>query len=165
MPSKIDPRRSGRSGGLRWPLVWNVAWRDLLSTLRDRRTLVSTILLPLLILPLFTLGMPLLLGRLIGGQATERQKVGVVGTLPAELRRSLTRDESGRAGVELVSVTDPVEAVQSGEVEAALRAVTPLPTRAGTLRQARQSQGTDRRSGQGGKQRPGVQPRPDAQPP
>lgn len=122
----------GRAGGgLRWPLVWNVARRDLLSTLRDRRALISTILLPLLILPLFTLGMPLLLGRLIGGQAAERQKVGVVGTLPAELRRSLTRDEPGRAGVELVPVTDPLGAVQSGAVEAALRALNPLPTRAG----------------------------------
>ncbi|MPY66913.1 ABC transporter permease [Deinococcus sp. SDU3-2] len=117
--------------------IWRVASRDLLSTLRDRRTLTSTILIPLLLIPLFTLGLPLLLGNFIGGQAQERQQVGVVGTLPAPLRTALTRDEKApdgtviRAGVELVPVEDPRAAVQSGEVDAALRAPEPLPTRAG----------------------------------
>ncbi|GBF05424.1 ABC transporter [Deinococcus aerius] len=126
-----------RSEGLRPGYVWRVASRDLLSTLRDRRTITSTILIPLLLIPLFTLGLPLLLGRFIGGQAQERQKVGVVGTLPGSLRAALTRDEKTpggavtRAGVDLVPVTDPRAAVQSGEVEAALRAPDPLPARAG----------------------------------
>jgi len=126
-----------RSEGLRWGYVWQVASRDLLSTLRDRRTLTSTILIPLLLIPLFTLGMPMLFGRLIGGQAQARQKVGVVGTLPASLRAALTRDEKTpdgkvlQAGVELVPVTDPRAAVQSGQVEAALRAPSALPLRAG----------------------------------
>ncbi|KEF34299.1 ABC transporter [Deinococcus sp. RL] len=117
--------------------LWRVAARDLLSTLRDRRTLASTILIPLLLIPLFTLGLPLLLGKFIGGQAQERQRVGVVGTLPAPLRAALTRDEKApdgtviRAGVQLVPVSDPRAAVASGEVEAALRAPLPLPTRAG----------------------------------
>ena len=122
-------RRSG--GGLRPRMVWNVAWRDLLSTLRDRRTLLSTILLPLLVLPLLTLGMPLLLGNLMGGQAKEAQKVGVIGTLPAELRRTLTHNGSGGTGVELITVKDPVQAVRSGEAEAVIRAPSPLPTQAG----------------------------------
>jgi sodium transport system permease protein len=126
-----------RREGLRWNYLWRVAARDLLSTLRDRRTITGTILIPLLLIPLFTLGLPLMLGRFIGGQAQERQKVGVVGTLPAPLRSALTRDEQTpdgtvtRAGVELVPVTDPRAAVQSGEVDAALRAPAPLPTRAG----------------------------------
>ncbi|EYB69741.1 ABC transporter [Deinococcus phoenicis] len=114
-----------------------MASRDLLSTLRDRRTLTSTILIPLLLIPLFTLGLPLLLGKFIGGQAQERQQVGVVGTLPESLRAALTRDEKTpdgtvtRAGVRLVPVTDPKAAVQSGDVDAALRAPSPLPRRAG----------------------------------
>ncbi|GAA5533238.1 ABC transporter permease [Deinococcus aluminii] len=117
--------------------IWRVASRDLLSTLRDRRTLTSTILIPLLLIPLFTLGLPLLMGKLIGGQAQERQKVGVVGTLPESLRAALTKDEKTpggtvtRAGVDLVPVKDPKAAVQSGEVDAALRAPSPLPARAG----------------------------------
>lgn len=131
-------RSEGRSerGGLRPGMLWQVAQRDLLSTLRDRRTLANTILIPLLVLPLLTLGMPLLLGKLMGGQVSERQKVGVVGTLPAELRQILTQNralgpEEQVQGVELVPVTDPLKAVQSGEVEAVIRVPQPLPTAAG----------------------------------
>lgn len=134
MQSEGQPRRRG---GLRAGMVWRVAARDLLATLRDRRALISTILIPLLIIPLFTLGLPLLLGTLVGNQAQARQKVGVVGTLPPELRAALTRDEQGaggavtRAGVTLVPVEDPRAAVAAGEVDAALRVVSALPERAG----------------------------------
>lgn len=120
-----------RSEALRPRMVWNVAWRDLLSTLRDRRTLTSTILLPLLVLPLLTLGMPLLMGSLMGGQVRETQKVGVIGTLPPELRRTLTRSEGGGSGVRLQPVQDPIQAVRSGEVEAVIQVPRPLPTQAG----------------------------------
>lgn len=120
-----------RSEALRPRMVWNIAWRDLLSTLRDRRTLTSTILLPLLVLPLLTLGMPLLMGSLMGGQAKATQKVGVIGTLPPELRRTLTRNGGGGSGVELVAVSDPIQAVRGGEVEAVIRVPRPLPTQAG----------------------------------
>ncbi len=135
MRSEGQPRRRG---GLRAGMVWRVAARDLLATLRDRRALISTILIPLLIIPLFTLGLPLLLGTLVGNQAQARQKVGVVGTLPPELRAALTRDEQGaggavtRAGVTLVPVEDPRAAVAAGEVDAALRVVSALPERAGS---------------------------------
>ncbi|CAM3550611.1 ABC transporter permease [Deinococcus frigens] len=117
-------------------MVWRIAARDLLSTLRDRRTLAATILMPLILIPALSLGLPLLLGSFIGGQQQERQKVGVVGTLPLALRTALEQDEQQggqtvRAGVTLVPVTDPGKAVQSGDVEAAIQAPAPLPTRAG----------------------------------
>ncbi|WP_291426655.1 ABC transporter permease [Deinococcus sp.] len=118
-------------------MVWRVARRDLLATVRDRRTLTSTILVPLLIIPLLTMGMPLLMGGLLGQQASARQKVGVVGALPASLTQALTRDEpqargqSARSGVELVPVGDPMKAVQSGQVDAVVVAASPPPTRAG----------------------------------
>ncbi|MFC4637275.1 ABC transporter permease [Deinococcus hohokamensis] len=125
-----------RSEGLRPAMVWRIAARDLLSTLRDRRTLSATILMPMILIPLLTLGLPLMLGSLIGGQQQERQKVGVVGTLPPALRDELVRDDRAagkvvRAGVTLVTVADARKAVQAGEVEAVLRAPDPLPTRAG----------------------------------
>ncbi|MBB5362006.1 sodium transport system permease protein [Deinococcus humi] len=130
-------RSEGRpSQGIRSNMVWRIATRDLLSTLRDRRTLSATILMPLILIPALSLGLPLLLGSFIGGQQQERQKVGVVGTLPQELRTALEQDEkvngkTVRAGVTLVSVKDPTQAVQSGDVEAAIQAPTALPTRAG----------------------------------
>lgn len=120
-----------RAEGLRPGMMWQVAWRDLLSTLRDTRTLRSTVLLPLLLLPLLSLGLPLLLGNLMGGQVQERQRVGVIGTLPPELRRLLTQPGSGGQGVELVPVADPVQAVRGGEAEAVIRVTRALPTQAG----------------------------------
>ncbi|MBB6096641.1 sodium transport system permease protein [Deinobacterium chartae] len=119
---------------MRTNFVWQVAYKEILSTLRDRRTLVSTILLPLLLIPVFLLGFPLLIGGLLGGETARVQKVGVVGLerLPGLLRRDLERGSgAGSAGVELVAVKDPLAAVQSGEVEAALRLTVPLPDHAG----------------------------------
>ncbi|GGK90289.1 ABC transporter permease [Deinococcus radiotolerans] len=126
-----------RRSGLRPALVWQIAARDLLATLRDRRTLRATILMPLILIPLFTLGLPLLMGNLIGGQQQTRQQLGVVGPLPEPLRAALSTDETlpngtvTRAGVDLVPVTDPMNAVQDGTVDAAIQATGPLPTQAG----------------------------------
>ncbi|MFC4453381.1 ABC transporter permease [Deinococcus sonorensis] len=122
---------------MRWPFIWQVALKELTSTIRDRRTLTSTILLPLIMIPLFTILFPLLLGKAFSGQQTERQRVGVVGTLPAALRAQLTedtRDASGKqtgVGVVLVPVADPVKAVQDGTVEAVVQVRQPLPQAAG----------------------------------
>lgn len=119
--------------------VWKVAYKELLSTVRDRRTLISTVLLPLLLIPIFTIAFPLLLSRTFGGQDEVRQKVGVVGLsrMPGALRQRLTTDERGaggtvtRAGVDLVPVSDPLNAVQSGDVQAALELPAALPKMAG----------------------------------
>ena len=116
---------------LRWSFVWQVARKELLSTVRDRRALLSSILLPLLLIPLFTVGLPLLLTQALSGQGQERQKVGVIGTLPAALRTRLITNSASEAGVLLVPVSDPVRAVQDGTVQAVLKVGEPLPTRAG----------------------------------
>ncbi len=117
--------------------VWKVAYKELLSTWRDRRTLRSTIILPLVFIPLFTLALPLLLSRAFGGQQVARQSVGVVGTLPSGLRQLLTqdvRDRAGKivtAGVDLKPVQDPLAAVQGGTVDVALSVPPNLPPQAG----------------------------------
>ena len=116
---------------LRWSFVWQVARKELLSTVRDRRALLSSILLPLLLIPLFTVGLPLLLTQALSGQGQERQKVGIIGTLPAALRARLSADSAGEVGMLLVSVTDPVKAIRNGTVQAVLKVNEPLPTRAG----------------------------------
>ena len=116
---------------LRWKFVWQVARKELLSTLRDRRTLISTILMPLILIPVFTVGFPLLLGRAFSGQGQDRQPVGVIGPLPAALRTQLTQDAGGEVGVRLLPVTDPLKAVRSGQVQAVLKVTGALPTEAG----------------------------------
>jgi len=122
--------------GLRWNFVWQVAHKELLSTLRDRRALMSSILLPLLLIPLFTAGFPLLLGRAFSGQSQELQRVGILGSVPAALRDRLIRSTTNAAGrtelgVTLVPVTEPQAAVRTGSVDAALVFPPSLPTRAG----------------------------------
>ena len=119
--------------------VWKVAYKELLSTFRDRRTLRSTILIPLILIPLFTVGLPLLLGQLFSGQQTQRQTLGVVGLtrLPQELRARLTQDTKNAqgvvtgSGVTLRAVTDALAAVRSGQVDAAIALPENLPARAG----------------------------------
>lgn len=120
--------------------IWKVAYKELLSTFRDRRTLRSTILMPLILIPLFTVGLPLLLGNLFSGQQIARQKVGVVGLerMPAALKAQLTQDRKNaqgvvtEAGVDLLPVADPLAAVRDGTVEAAIALPPALPTVAGT---------------------------------
>lgn len=97
--------------------VWLVAKKEIISTLRDRRAIVSNLLIPLLMLPLMMLGMPLLLGGLFEREAETVTEVGVVGlaNVPAELRALLEAQN-----VALVAVDDPVEAVRADTVVAAI---------------------------------------------
>lgn len=119
--------------------MWRVAYKELLSTWRDKRTLRSTILMPLVFIPLFTVMFPFMMSRAFTGQQEERQKVGVVRlqSVPKELRDLLTRDTrapDGRvvtAGVELVDVQDARQAVTDKRVDAALEFPEPLPAAAG----------------------------------
>ncbi len=110
--------------------LWTVTRQELLSTWRDKRTLSSSILVPLLVIPLITVGLPLLMSNLIGGQKDRQQTVGVVGTLPPELRAELL----GPTGhnVRLVQLEHSKAAVQSGQADAVVEVKTPLPTQAGT---------------------------------
>lgn len=112
-------------------MVWRVAWRDLLTTLRDTRALLSAVLVPLLVIPLLTLGMPLLLEGLVGGQRDTVQRVGLVGELPSDLRNILVKTEKDKAGVALIPVTgSPLEAVRSGKIDMVIEVKNKLPTRA-----------------------------------
>lgn len=97
--------------------VWLVAKKEIVSTLRDRRAIVSNLLIPLLMLPLMMLGMPLLLGGLFEREAETVTEIGVVGlaNVPAELRAMLEAQN-----VALVEVADPVAAVQADTVVAAI---------------------------------------------
>lgn len=104
-------------------MIWRVARKEILSTVRDTRAIVSNLLIPLLIMPVVMLGMPLLLGGLFERTATNLTPVGVVGlgNLPTEFIELLESQN-----VELVPVDDGVEAVQAGDVDVAIRADEPL---------------------------------------
>lgn len=102
---------------MRLGMVWLIAKKEILSTLRDQRAIVSNLLIPLLVLPLVMLGLPFMLGGLFQREAETVTEVGVLGeaNVPAELRAMLEAQN-----VTLVSVDDPVLAVQSDEVVVAI---------------------------------------------
>ncbi len=118
---------------MRWHFIGRVAWKEILSTLRDRRTLFSSIVLPLIMIPLFLIGFPLVIGRTFGGEQEKRQTVGVVGLqyAPQTLRKALEADTPAAKGVNLVEVTDVTKAVQDGKVDAAIVVPQNVPSRAG----------------------------------
>jgi sodium transport system permease protein len=98
-------------------MVRRVAAREILSTLRDRRAIVSNLLIPLLLLPGIMLGLPLLLGGLFQREAETVTALGAEGLerMPSELVALI---EAQQATLEAVASAE--EAVRDDEVPAAI---------------------------------------------
>lgn len=103
--------------GLRGRLVWWVARKELLSTIRDRRAIVSNLLIPLLLLPVLMLGLPLAMGGLFEREQEATTAIGIEGAanLPDPLRDALAAERT-----ELVPTNDALQQVREDEVAAAL---------------------------------------------
>ncbi len=91
-----------------------IARKELLSVVRERRVLFTTLILPIIIMPLLMFGPILLFGNAARQTQETVQKVGVVG-VPATVLEELRN-----AKVEPVQIANPQEAVQNREVQAAL---------------------------------------------
>ncbi|MFN3392179.1 MAG: ABC transporter permease [Meiothermus ruber] len=91
-----------------------IARKELLSVVRERRVLFTTLVLPILIMPLLMFGPILLFGNAARQTQESVQKVGVVGVPTVVL------EELRKARVEPIEVANPQEAVQNREVQAAL---------------------------------------------
>lgn len=103
---------------MRLSVINNIAQKEILSTIRDRRAIISTLLIPLLLLPVMMIGLPLLIGGLIDQELSATStELGVVNedSLPTALRSML--QESGFA---FVPVEDGAQAVEAGTVTTAL---------------------------------------------
>ena len=94
---------------MRPAIVLRIAQKEILSTLRDRRAIVSSLLIPLLVLPLVMLGLPLLIGGLFEREQTTVTEVAVqgLGHLPKELRGEIEAQS-----VAFAPVDDPEVAVR-----------------------------------------------------
>jgi sodium transport system permease protein len=101
---------------MRFLFVWRVALKELVSTVRDTKAFRASIILPFIMTPLFIIGFPLLFGNLFGGEAEKKQVVGVenLAKMPTDLKTLLEN------GVELKEISQPLEAVQNGDVDAAI---------------------------------------------
>jgi sodium transport system permease protein len=117
---------------MRWDFVRFVAWKELLSTFRDKRTLTTTILLPLL-LPLLGVIAAGFIGKAIGGEQQTRQAVGVIGLerMPVTLRKALEDDTKFSVGVRLKAVKDATASVREGLFDAVIVVPEKVPSIAG----------------------------------
>ena len=86
--------------------------KELVQVFRDRKLVFSTLILPVLLMPVFTFGPSLFLNRLMQGAAEKVQEVAVVG-LPQEALKALEE-----ARLKPVSTPDPEEAVRQGRYPA-----------------------------------------------
>ncbi len=96
--------------------VWTLFAKEVVSTLRDRRAVVSTLVLPLLLMPLFMVGFPLLFGGLAARESETVSQIGIAGEAPDELRRLIEAQNA-----ELAPTDDPRRAVENEIFPAALR--------------------------------------------
>ncbi|MBI4278149.1 MAG: ABC transporter permease [Armatimonadetes bacterium] len=97
--------------------TWVVFCKEALEARRDRRTLVASILLPILLMPAMTLGLPALARRQEARLRTFPARVAVVG---AEYGEALV-EAGARAGVlSVVEAADPDAALRRGDVDLVL---------------------------------------------
>jgi sodium transport system permease protein len=97
--------------------IGRVAAKEILSTLRDTRAIVSNLVIPLILLPTVMLGLPLLLGGLFQRETTTVTELAVQGgrDLPGELVALIEGQNAT-----LVEVSDAVEAVRDDTFSAGL---------------------------------------------
>ncbi len=102
---------------MRLSMIRRVAAKEILSTLRDQRAIISSLVIPLIVLPLMMLGLPLLLGGLFQREQTTVTQVGVSGldALPQELRTAIEDQK-----VAFTPVDDPEAAVRDDTVPVAI---------------------------------------------
>jgi sodium transport system permease protein len=97
--------------------VGRIAAKEILSTLRDTRAIVSNLVIPLVLLPVMMLGLPLLLGGLFQRETTTVTELAVQGL--AELPAELVALAEAQNAV-LVDVADALAAVQGDAYSAGM---------------------------------------------
>lgn len=102
---------------MRPEIVARLARKEIISTLRDTRAIVSNLLIPLLLVPVMMLGLPLLIGGLLEREQVTVTEVGVVGLENVPPAMQAVFDASK---LSLTAVPDATKAVQAGTVDVAI---------------------------------------------
>ncbi|WP_243089266.1 ABC transporter permease [Thermus neutrinimicus] len=95
--------------------IHRIFWKELVQVFRDRKLVFSTLVLPVLLMPLFMFGPTLVLQRLIQGAQEKEQEVAVL-NLPQDALRALER-----AGLSPKAHPDPEGAVREGKYPVGVR--------------------------------------------
>lgn len=104
--------------------AWVVCRKELLEALRDRRTLLLGVLLPVVIMPAVTLGLPYLAVREEGRLRQAPARVAVVG---APFIDGLLRTATAEGLLAVTAVRNPAAALRRGEIHAILEATRQEP--------------------------------------
>jgi sodium transport system permease protein len=110
---------------MRLTIVWTIVRKELTETLRDRRTIMMMIALPVLLYPLLMMGFTKLQVSQREATASRASRLAVWGAVPPGLQAALTRD--GKILVE--AAAPPPEAVRLGLESGALRRPALVQTR------------------------------------
>ncbi len=97
--------------------IWCILQKELLSTVRDRRAMISSLLIPLLILPVVMLGLPLALGGLFEREQATSTQVGVLGLEHLNQTLKTTLEQQN---LTLVATANPQSDVLAGTYDVAL---------------------------------------------
>lgn len=95
--------------------IYRIFWKELVQVFRDRKLVFSTLILPVLLMPIFMFGPSLVLQRLLQGAQERKQEVAVL-NLPEEALRAL---EQG--GLSPKAHPDPEGAVREGKYPVGVR--------------------------------------------
>ena len=95
--------------------IYRIFWKELVQVFRDRKLVFSTLILPVLLMPIFMFGPSLVLQRLLQGAQERKQEVAVL-NLPEEALRALEQ-----AGLSPKAHPDPEGAVWEGKYPVGVR--------------------------------------------
>lgn len=98
-------------------LLGAVFAKEMVETLRDRRTLVVALLLPVILMPVVTVGVPYLADRQRHQREITASRVAVAG---APYAPDLVASGEAHGAISVVQVADPQRALLSGEIDAVL---------------------------------------------
>ncbi|WP_038041030.1 ABC transporter permease [Thermus tengchongensis] len=95
--------------------IYRIFWKELVQVFRDRKLVFSTLVLPILLMPIFMFGPSLVLQRLLQGAQERKQEVAVL-NMPEEALRTLEQ-----AGLSPKAHPDPEGAVRKGKYPVGVR--------------------------------------------
>ena len=102
---------------MKWKHVWLIFRKELLETMRDRRTMIGLVILPVLLMPLTALGLPLLMQNRMDKVEESLPCVGVIGAeYGTELVTWLEKSEL----FALASSSDPLGDLERGQLQVVL---------------------------------------------
>lgn len=102
---------------MNWQHIRTVWQKELLDTIRDRRTLIVMIIVPLLIMPIFVLGPSYLIRSQEESKREESQKIVVINANEASELSAVMRESKV---LRIVEHSDPEVALREGEIAAIL---------------------------------------------